>query len=92
MLAYITSPYKAFPLVTWSARQPFDDFIVDVPSVDDTVDPDLVVNNFEDHAIIPHTQLPITLRARGRRGSWLFNVKSSGGLLYPHEAPRSQLN
>lgn len=43
-----------------SARQPPYDFIVDVPSVDDAVDPHLIVNNFKDHAIIPDPQLPIT--------------------------------
>ena len=63
MLAYITSPYKVFPLVTSSAGQPPDDFIVDVPSVDDAVDPHLIVNNFKDHAIVPHTQLPIALES-----------------------------
>jgi len=63
MLAYITSPYKVFPLVTSSAGQPPDDFIVDVPSVDDAVDPHLIVNNFKDHAIIPDPEFPITLES-----------------------------
>src|SRR3990170_281576 len=44
-----------------SAGQPPYDFIVNVFPVDDAVNPHLVVNNFKDHAVIPHAQLPIAL-------------------------------
>jgi hypothetical protein len=45
------------------ARHAPYDSIVNIPPVDDSVDPNLVLDDFKNHAVIPHPEFPIAFES-----------------------------